>query len=170
MKPDRSDTRRPYLTNSVGLSEFSRWAGLQIFCRSISPARYSDARIESAKIVIVGFCHPRAGELRPIHYKQILVIVRLAEFVQHALLRIVPHPARAHFMNAVSRRIRLVILRQYLNPMPPTSSHAVFTASFAMLNSLSVYFVSTCRTGIPHASLRSLSIAHDSRTAPAPRP
>ena len=44
------------------------------------------------------------------------------------------------------------------NPAASASSQQVSVASFDMLNSLSVYFVSTCSTGIPHASVRSLSM------------
>src|SRR4051812_7286400 len=36
-----------------------------IFCLLISPARYSDARIDNARMVIVGFCHPALVKLAP---------------------------------------------------------------------------------------------------------
>src|ERR1700749_3046296 len=66
MKPKGGDTPRPYLPNMVRLSGHSRNSvDLQMFCRSISPARYSDARIDSDKIVIVGFCHPALVNCAP---------------------------------------------------------------------------------------------------------
>lgn len=74
MKPAGSDSWRLYLTNTIRLRDIETqvrfeagfwikiWyqvdASDQMFCRSISPARYSDARIDKERIVIVGFCHP----------------------------------------------------------------------------------------------------------------
>jgi len=56
-KIEHLNPRRPDLCLSMSPS--------QTFCLLISLARYTEARIDSARIVIVGFCQPALTKLAP---------------------------------------------------------------------------------------------------------
>src|SRR5580704_2039128 len=56
-----------------------------------------------------GILPTTANKTASVHHKQVLDIVALVPLVQHACLRVIPHAASTHFVNAVAGRIRLII-------------------------------------------------------------
>src|SRR5437660_10825973 len=55
---------------------------------------------------------PCAYETGAIDNEQIFDVMALTPFVEHAGLRIISHPESSTFVNAISQRIRLIVLRQ----------------------------------------------------------
>jgi hypothetical protein len=82
----------------------------------ISLATCSDARMDTAKIVMVGFCHPQVTKQAPSTTSRFLISCVWFHRFSTLFFRIVPHARGAHFVNAVPRRIELVGLG---NDIPP---------------------------------------------------
>ena len=61
--------------------------------------------MDSARMVIVGFCQPAAGEAGSVDDEEIFIVVALAPFVEHAALRVVAHAAGADLVDAVAGRV-----------------------------------------------------------------
>ena len=95
--------------------------------------------MDSARIVMVGILRAAGDETAAIDDEQILDVVALVPLVQHARLRIVAHAARAELVDAIARRKHLVGPVEHFEAGLWQTSPSDSTASFAMLNSLSVY-------------------------------
>src|SRR6266702_2521698 len=141
-----------------------------MFCLVISPARYSDARIDNARIVIVGFCHPALVKLAPSTTNRFLW-----SWLWHHLfntLRFGSSPMRQVPTSWIlyPGGLGTMFFDRTSNPAASATAEPTSTASFAMLYSFSVYLVSTCSTGIPQASTLPLLIrtwfSYRPRTSP----